>query len=158
MLGSKHIELDALHWGPNWTPASDVDFQRKLDEATASEQWVTCGNYARLQGSYFGRATAVIWLHYPFPLILWRAVKRTTRRIMTGERLFADNQETFRTGFLGRDSMLAWVITSHRRTCERYRKLFDGTEYRTLRRIELRHPKEAAALISSLKKASGSFP
>lgn len=28
-LGIPHIELDAIHWGPDWTPARDDDFRAR---------------------------------------------------------------------------------------------------------------------------------
>ena len=49
-LGVPHIELDALHWEPNWTEAGDfvARVERALDDA--DEGWVVDGNYGSKLG------------------------------------------------------------------------------------------------------------
>src|ERR1019366_5741404 len=44
-LNIPHIELDALHWGPNWTSAQRDDFRNRVAAAIAAPAWVSCGNY-----------------------------------------------------------------------------------------------------------------
>ncbi len=46
-LGRRHIELDALHWGPNWTP--QPDFAELVAEAIAGDCWVLDGNYSKVR-------------------------------------------------------------------------------------------------------------
>jgi adenylate kinase family enzyme len=46
-LGSPHIELDELNWGPNWTMRPDDVFRKSADEATSRDRWVLDGNYGR---------------------------------------------------------------------------------------------------------------
>jgi adenylate kinase family enzyme len=43
-LGLPYVELDALNHGPNWTEASDEDFQYAVEAATADGRWVVDGN------------------------------------------------------------------------------------------------------------------
>ena len=40
-----YVELDALHWGPNWTPCPDDEFRTRVEAATAGEAWVVDGDY-----------------------------------------------------------------------------------------------------------------
>ncbi len=49
MLGCPHIELDALHWGPDWTPQPVDIFRDRVRQATAGERWVVDGNYSRVR-------------------------------------------------------------------------------------------------------------
>ena len=84
-------------------------------EAAAAERWVMDGNYSAVRDLVWGRATAVVWLNYPFRVVLWRCLSRTIRRAITREELFSGNRESFRMSFLSRDSIILWAITSHRR-------------------------------------------
>ena len=34
-LGIPHVELDALHWDPNWTPAPPDTFRERTEEVEA---------------------------------------------------------------------------------------------------------------------------
>ncbi|PSN09965.1 adenylate kinase, partial [filamentous cyanobacterium CCP5] len=40
-----HIELDALHWEPHWTPAAPEVFRERVTIALAGDRWVADGNY-----------------------------------------------------------------------------------------------------------------
>ena len=40
-----HVELDALHWGPNWSVPTDEDFRARVAEALTTPGWVVDGSY-----------------------------------------------------------------------------------------------------------------
>ena len=61
-----HIELDALHWRAGWVPAPGEVFRQAVATAVAAERWVSDGNYGVVRDLVWGRATAVVWLDYPF--------------------------------------------------------------------------------------------
>ena len=152
-LGSSHVELDAIHWKPEWQERPVDEVRRMASEAAAGERWVMDGNYSAVRDIVWGRATTVVWLNYPFRVVLWRALSRTTRRVITQEELFSGNREGFRQSFLSRDSIILWAITSHRRVRQDYRRILDGGDFPHLRVIELRGPAEADALVVSLGEA-----
>jgi hypothetical protein len=85
----------------------------------------------------------VIWLNYGFPLVLWRALTRTVRRVLTQEKLFSGNRESLRMAFFSRDSILWWVLTTFHRRRKQYRVLFDRRTSPQLVCIEFRNPTEA---------------
>ena len=149
-LGSSHVELDAIHWKPEWQERPVDEVRRMAGEAAAGERWVMDGNYSSVRDIVWGRATTVVWLNYPFRVVLWRALSRTTRRVFTQEELFSGNREGFRQSFLSRDSIILWAITSHRRVRQEYRRILDDGEFAHLRVIELRDPAEAEALVAAL--------
>ena len=149
-LGLPHIELDAIHWQSEWRQRPVDEVRRMAGEAAAAERWVMDGNYNAVQDIVWGRATTVVWLNYPFRVVLWRAVFRTTRRVITQEELFSGNREGFRQSFLGRDSIILWAITSHRRVRREYRQILDDGVFPHLWVIELRGPTEAEAFLDSL--------
>jgi adenylate kinase family enzyme len=76
MLGVPHIELDAVHWLPNWQPRPTDEFRRLVAEAVARESWVMDGNYSSTaRDIVWDRATTLIWLNYPFRVVFWRALR-----------------------------------------------------------------------------------
>ena len=155
-LGAPHIELDAIHWKPGWEPRPAEEFRQLVGEAVAGERWVMDGNYSAGRDIVWGRATTIIWLNYPFRVVLWRALYRTTKRVMLREELFSGNRETFRQSFLSRESIILWAITTYRRRRREYRRILDDGEFSHLRVIELRSPTEAETLVSSVSGPSDS--
>lgn len=154
VLGAPHVELDGIHWMSGWRERPVEEVRRMAVEAAGAERWVMDGNYSAVRDIVWGRATAVVWLNYPFRAVLWRALTRTTRRVITQEELFSGNREGFRQSFLSRDSIILWAITSYRRVRREYRRILDGGDYPHLRVIELRGPGEAEALIAALRTQS----
>jgi len=81
------MELDALFWGSDWTPAPPDVFRARADEATRATAWVGAGNYHHVRDIVWPRAEAIVWLDYSLPLVFWRLTVRTVRRAVTREVL-----------------------------------------------------------------------
>jgi adenylate kinase family enzyme len=143
MMNFPHVELDALHWQPNWTPRPPEEFRALTADALAQGCWITDGNYGSVRDLVWSRATTVIWLNYSFPIVLWRALTRTIRRVLTQEELFSGNRESLRMAFLSRESILWWVITTFHWRRNQYRRLFDTATIPQLAYVEFRSPSEA---------------
>lgn len=154
-LGAPHVELDGIHWMPGWQERPVEEMRQMAGEAAAAERWVMDGNYGAVRDIVWGRATTVVWLNYPFRVVLWRCLRRTIRRAITQEELFSGNRESFRKSFLSRESIILWAVTSHRRVRREYRRILDGGEFPHLRVVELRGPAEAEALVASLADPHG---
>lgn len=115
-LGVPHIELDALHHGPNWTEASSEVFQARLRAAIAAapDGWVIDGNYQRKLGTLVeDQADTVVWLDMPLPLLLGRIALRSTWRIVRGTELWNGNRETWGGLLWDRDALLPWTIRAY---------------------------------------------
>src|SRR5207344_1582212 len=138
-----HIELDTLYWQPNWVPRASDEFRALIAQAVAQDHWVTDGNYGVVRDLVWSRATTVIWLNYVFPLVLWRALKRTARRVLTQEELFSGNRESLRMALFSRESILWWVLTTFHRRHKQYRVLFEKITSSQLVYVELRNRSEA---------------
>ena len=149
-LGVPHIELDAIHWKPAWEPRPAEEFRQMVSEVVAGERWVIDGNYSRVRDIVWARGTTIVWLNYPFRVVLWRALRRTVKRALTREELFSGNRESFRKSFFSRDSIILWVISSYRRLRRNYRRLLDYGDYPHLRVIELCNPAHAETLIAAI--------
>lgn len=153
MLNFPHVELDALFWQPNWVPRPPEEFCALTAKALAQDCWVTDGNYGVVRDLVWSRATTVIWLNYVFPVVLWRALTRTVRRVLTQEELFSANRESLRMAFFSRDSILWWGLTTFHRRRKRYRELFDMRTSPQLGYLEFRNPTEAQNFLKGLETA-----
>jgi len=151
VLSFPHVELDALYWQPNWIPRPSEEFRALTAQALSQDRWVTDGNYGVVRDLIWSRATTVIWLNYGFPTVLWRAVTRTLRRVLTREELFSANRESLRMAFFSRESILWWVLTTFHRRRKQYRVLFDRRTSPQLVYVELRNPSEAKHFLAGLE-------
>jgi adenylate kinase family enzyme len=143
ILNSKHIELDAIHWLPDWVERPKDEFLDLVEKAAAADAWVFDGNYSRTREIVWRRATAVIWLNYSYSRTFYRSLNRTTRRIVSGERIYSGNRETFRQAFMSRDSILLWVLKSYHEKRRRYLKLLGEDNLSDKEIFIFRHPNQA---------------
>jgi adenylate kinase family enzyme len=159
ILKVKYIELDAINWLPDWVERPKEEFLDLVEKEAASDAWVFDGNYTRTREIVWGRATAIVWLNYSFPRTFYRAINRTTCRIVTGERVCSGNQETFRQSFMSRDSILLWVLTTYFEKRRRYTKLLREDDLREKEIFVFRHPKESEEFLRQVErtKSSDSF-
>lgn len=148
--GTSHIELDALYWGPNWTPAAEPQFRTAVDVATSQPCWICDGNYQPVRDLVWGRATAVVWLNYSFSVVFGRALRRSIARCIDRQPLFAGNRETFRLSFLSRQSILIWVLKTYWQRRREFPQLLSSSELAHLQRIEFATPKLAEAWLREL--------
>ena len=132
--GVPHVELDALHWGPNWSEPTTEAFRARVDEATSAPGWVADGSYhGKLGDSLLERADFIVWLDLPFGTVARRIWVRPLRRIRGREELWAGNRETWRDAFFSRDSLFVWIVTTHRARRRRYLDRLDRYEFVHLR-------------------------
>jgi adenylate kinase family enzyme len=144
-FGRTHIELDALHWGPDWTERAD--FPDRVSEVVRGEEWITDGNYRAVRELVWSRATALVWLNYPFRVVFTRALLRTTKRLVTRETLYSGNRESFRGAFFEWDGIPWWVIRTHRRRRREYPVQFRRPQFAHLEVFEINSPLDAVALV-----------
>ncbi|MBN1813910.1 MAG: AAA family ATPase [Anaerolineae bacterium] len=149
-LGIEHIELDALHWGPNWTEATLEVFRERVSQALSGETWVVDGNYGKSRNIVWSRADTVVWLDYTLPVILWQLVQRTMRRSLRQEELWSGNRETLSKALFSRESILLWALKTYRRRKREYPFLLSQPEYAHLKLVHLRSPRETHEWLSTL--------
>ena len=94
-------------------------------------------------------ATALVWLNYPFSLIFSRALTRTFRRIITRERIFADNRESLR-GIVDPEGIPWWVLRTYWRRRREYPLLFRQAGFAHLQVLEFTHSEEGYAFLRRL--------
>ena len=174
-----HVELDALYWGPEWTPYPEDEFRASVERSTRGKNWVIDGNHGDIRDIVWPRANTLIWLDYSLPVIFWNLSKRTTRRLIFRQELWQGNRETWRNQFLWRiisrslrravgtadpkderglsiddeiaepDQSTAQTLNAHQRRRAVYPQLFELGEAAHLNIIILRSPKEARQWLES---------
>jgi len=157
-LGVPHVELDALNWGPNWTPAPQEEFRRSASQALAGDAWITDGNYRAVRDIVWNRADTVVWLDYSLVVVMARVTWRTIRRSVTRQELWSGNRERFREAFFGRESIIWWAFSTYGRRKKEYPVLFSRPEYAHLRVVRLPSPRVARLWIESLPEVPQSGP
>ena len=143
-IGGDFIELDALHWEPNWVEAPDEVFRERVETAISSQVWVVAGNYHVVRDVIWQRAEAIIWLDYPFHIVFWRLLTRTIRRCSQGKNYGMAIVENFWTHLKlwSEESLFHWLFKTYWRRKREYPLLFALPENAHLKIIHFKHPKE----------------
>ena len=151
-LGLNYIELDALHWEPNWQSAPLEVFRARVEKATQAEKWIVAGNYHVVRDLIWPKAEAVIWLDYPLGTIFWQLSRRTVTRWWTQELLWGTNREPFWVHFKlwSTDSLYHWLFKTYWRRKREIPFLLTQTEHKHLSLIRFHHPEETQAWLESL--------
>lgn len=152
-LGCDFIELDALHWEPNWTEAPLEVFRQRVETATQARAWVVAGNYHVVRDIIWPKAEVVIWLDYSFPRVFWQLTRRTFSRWWTQELLWGTNRENLWSHFKlwSQESLFHWLFKTYWRRKREYPKLFAQPENQHLKVIHFKHPVETERWLNNLQ-------
>lgn len=151
-LGARYVELDALHWDPGWSAAPRELFRQRAAEALLIDgRWVADGNYRQVRDICWGRADTLVWLDYPFLLVLWRLTRRTLWRGLTGAELYNGNRERLWGQFFTSDSIFVWLFKSHWRRKRELPEDLARPEYAHLRVVRFRRPRQAQAWLDRVR-------
>jgi adenylate kinase family enzyme len=151
-LDLKYIELDALHWEPNWQGAPLEVFRSRVQEATQAEKWIVAGNYHVARDLIWSKAEAVIWLDYSLPTVLWQLTRRTLKRWWTQELLWGTNREPLwkHLKIWSNESLYNWLFKTYWRRRREYPALFSQPEHQHLQLVRLLHPQETEKWLEGL--------
>lgn len=154
-LGLPHVELDALHWGPNWSGATPEQMRERVAAAAAADAWVIDGNYSVSRDLVWSGVELVVWLDYPLRTILRRYLARTRRRIREDEEIWpgTGNRERLSMHLLTRDSLLWWILSTYHRRRREYPLLLAAHPH--IASVRLRSPSEAEAWLATVGSEPG---
>ena len=146
-IGVPHVELDAIHWKPNWTstPAAQLieEVRAALDAADAAAGgWTVCGHYGQVRHVTWTRADTIIFLDYPMRVVFLRVLWRTLRRWWRREELWNRNRERLRDNFFSRDSLFLWVMNTWRIRRRDVPRLLRDPRFAHVRTYRFRSPAE----------------
>jgi adenylate kinase family enzyme len=151
-LGLDYIELDALNWKPGWVDSGTEELREKVAAVTLAPAWVLAGNYSKVRDIIWPRAEALIWLDYPFLLVLGRLWSRTWRRWWTKELLWGTNYERLlpQFRFWSNESLFNWLVQSYGRHKRLYPQLFASPEYSHLKVFHFKKPEDSEKWLESV--------
>jgi adenylate kinase family enzyme len=116
-LGIPFYELDALHHGPDWTPATRDELLARVEPIVATDAWVIDGTYRGLIGDIVPEsADIVVWLDLPLYVWLPRLLRRTARRVIRKQELWSGNRERWRDALHPTNSVVAYALRNFRKT------------------------------------------
>lgn len=139
-----HIELDYLHWEPSWIEAANDVMRARVTQAISGDSWVVDGNYSMVRDIVWSKADTVVWLDYPWNVVMRRILWRTLRRVVTKQQVCNGNWETWQTTF-SRDSVILWALRTYPQKRREYPQLFAQSEYSHLQIVHLRSPSDTKA-------------
>jgi adenylate kinase family enzyme len=149
--GGAYIELDALHWEPNWTEAPTEVLRERVQAVIGQPAWVIDGNYEKLRDLTWTSAQLMIWLDYTIVRVFWQLTIRTFRRRFRNEVLWSGNRERLREFFFSRESLYWWALKTH--WMNRKRRPQRLAEYPHLRCVRVRSPRELEGLLRAAARA-----
>jgi len=141
-LDVPHFELDSLFWQENWQKPEVEDFQQTVSQVLSAEDWVTDGNYSAAREIVWGRVEVVVWLDYPLWLVMLRLIRRSIKRAFRRDLLWGTNRESLSKLFLSRDSLLLYVLRTHKTRQTLYQQLSQSPEFSEIEFVRLRSPRQ----------------
>lgn len=149
ILKIPYVELDALHWGPNWQESEPDLFQARVAKATEGESWIVDGSYGRKVGTVLSsQRNYIIWIDLGLPRILIRFFKRSITRSMTKELLWGGCRETLKNSIFQKDSLLMWILQNHHPSRVKYFALLENPPP-SVTIIRLKSPHEVENFLAS---------
>jgi adenylate kinase family enzyme len=144
-LGIRHVEIDALHHGPNWESCGPVVLRERVLAAIEGDDWVTDSTYKTMLGDLVvQRADVLVWLDLPTPLVMWRLLRRTHVRNRDKTELWNGNVEP------GWRTSLGYLIWPALKSSVKNRREFPS-RYADVSMQRLRSDREVRAFVQSIQ-------
>ena len=116
-MGVPFVEMDALHHGPKWEPATPEELRARIDPIIAMDAWVIDGTYRGKIGDVVPEAAdVVVWLDLPVRVWLPRLLRRTGTRVIRKEELWNGNRERWRDVLHPTNSVVIYALRNYRTT------------------------------------------
>jgi len=148
-LNAPYIQLDELHWKANWEESTDEEFFPKIEKALSSDRWILDGNYTRTIPIKWKRVQMVVYLDFPFHIVLYRIIKRSLLRGIKKEALWHGNRETVWKHLFTSDSMILWTMRTFHKNRKKYTELFEMKEYSHIKFVRLCTKKELENFVTN---------
>lgn len=139
----RHVEIDGLFHGPEWTPRAE--FLDDVRAFAAEERWVTEWQYTSkgTDGILPPRAQLALWLDYPYRVVRSRLLRRTVSRSVLRTRMWNGNVEKPLWNLFRGDpeaNILAWQTKTLHTWTERFPEVQRRFPHLTI--VRLTHPRE----------------
>ncbi|PVH98964.1 hypothetical protein DM02DRAFT_615426 [Periconia macrospinosa] len=155
ILSLKPVEIDAIHWQPDWTQLDAPMMRQRVGDALPVDgHWVADGNYKEVRDIAWGRADTLIWLDYGLLFTLWRLFWRTLGRIVFRKTLWNGNKEVLTNHLsLDRDkNIFLYMIGTHSRQRKQFPADLKEPQYSHLRVLRFRTASELDSWVHDLTR------
>lgn len=154
--GLRHVEIDSLFHGPNWTPRQT--FLDDVHAFAAEDRWITEWQYTSKGTDTIlpPRAQLVLWLDYPYRVVRGRLIRRTLARGILRRELWNGNREKGPWNMLRRDpeqNILAWQANTLHTWTERMPQVVEKFPHLTI--VHFQHPRETEKWLRTQAGVSG---
>ncbi|UFU02442.1 adenylate kinase [Ruania suaedae] len=140
--------VDELGWDPGWGQVAPEELDRRIVPRLEADRYVFDSVYGRQCALALERVDVVVALDYPRLVSLARLLRRTARRVRTGELTCNGNRETLGRALSPRHSIIRWHFRSWRRKRERMRAWHAAADAPPV--LLLRRPADAVGLLEEL--------
>lgn len=149
------LELDSIYHQANWEPLPAAEFERRVAEFSATDNWVVDGNYRAVRPIIWARAQVVVWLDLPRSVVMRQLVRRTLTRVVLRRTLWNGNKESA-TNLFRRDeeNILHWSWTHHDSYREGYSTAMDDPENAHLRFVRVTSRPKTDDVIARVVRAT----
>lgn len=118
VLGIRHIEIDSLYHGPQWTPRPS--FRDDVANLVGQPSWVTEWQYGQVRPLLTAAADLMVWLDLSRRQVLRQVTLRTVQRRLRRQELWNGNIEPPLWTFLTNpDHIVRWSWRTHPETAAR---------------------------------------
>lgn len=122
LLRVRHVEIDSLYHGPDWTPRSA--FEADVHRFSAEPAWVTEWQYGTVRAHLADRADLLVWLDLPRSRVMRQVAWRTVTRRLRRQELWNGNVEPPLWSILtDREHIVRWAWRTHQKTAARVAEL-----------------------------------
>ena len=149
-LGCEAVDLDELHWLPNWQTRDVDEFRARVREKSQMDKWVIMGNYSKTRDMTWPYADTFIWIDLPFFTVFRQLLSRSIRRARDKLLICNGNTETWRKLFSS-DSIMIWMLKTYAKRKKEYGEIFKAGNVGGVAYIRLRSHAEADAFLHNLK-------
>jgi adenylate kinase family enzyme len=143
------IELDLINWRPGWVGRNETDldgFIQDVEAAIEQEAWVATGSYGDVRASMWKRATDVVYLDLPRPVIMRQVIKRSFERAFSGTDVFPGCREHW-WRMASAEHPIRWAWSTYHRRQKNYENLIKEPDFAHLRHHRCKSHDEVAALL-----------
>ena len=147
-----HSVDDEIGWLPGWVERPRDEQRDLASRIAASDRWIFDTAYGHWRDVVLARAQLIVALDYSRRVSIVRLIRRTAKRVVTGELVCNGNRESLRQ-MLSSDSIIAWHFRS-----------FEGKRDRIMAWeadpsappvVRLRSPRMTKGWVESLGEAAG---
>lgn len=121
----RYICLDELYWVKDWQRRPVSDFLSDLAAKLDTQGWIVDGIYNEAASLLSCQADLLLWVQPGFAQSVSRIIRRSSRRILSGEHVCNGNQETI-WSFLKPGGMLGFATVNYRQNFAHCRRLHDN--------------------------------